>query len=74
MTTLQLARRIADGAVRAFRRDGRRRRDMIDAPTQAVLQVLVETDSWFCRLPGDRLERLKPLPLAERKRPRRIPS
>lgn len=51
MTTLQLARLIATRVIQAYQRKGRRRRSAYDAPTQAVLQALERTDSWFCYLP-----------------------
>jgi hypothetical protein len=51
MTTLQLARAIADAAINAL--DGLEYEDHKDPPTQAVLRVLHETDSWFCRLTED---------------------
>jgi hypothetical protein len=59
MTTLELARAIADavlacpvtmtGPYSSLRWDDSTQ----DAPTQAVLRVLHDTDSWFCRLSED---------------------
>jgi hypothetical protein len=55
LTTLQVARRIADAVESAL--DGgdcgepveRNANDALDPPTQAVLRVLHETGSWLCR-------------------------
>jgi hypothetical protein len=45
MTTLELARAIADAVLRA---DPKRRRDSTrDPPTQAVIDTLHDTGSWF---------------------------
>jgi hypothetical protein len=57
MTTLELARAIADAVDLALRPSGpgpnRHQDSAKDPPTQAVLRVLHETDSWFCRLSED---------------------
>jgi hypothetical protein len=51
LTTLQLARAIADAALDAHQWDGQRRlHDALDPPTQAVLETLRETGHWFCQL------------------------
>ena len=53
ITTLQLARRIADAVFLALHPAGlgpnRSDRDALDPPTQAVLRALRESGSWFCR-------------------------
>jgi hypothetical protein len=56
LTTLQVARLIADAVVIAYEGYsagfdlGDERPDHEHPPTQAVLRVLHETNSWFCRL------------------------
>lgn len=54
LTTLQLARRIADAVFVALHPAGaeptRNVDDTKDPPTQAVINTLFETNSWFCRL------------------------
>lgn len=53
LTTLQLARRISDAVLNAaFSSAGymRDKDDTKDMAVQAVLRVLHETGSWFCRL------------------------
>jgi hypothetical protein len=53
ITTLQLARKIADAVAVALLPAGmapnRAAEDARDPPTQAVIRVLHETGSWFCR-------------------------
>jgi hypothetical protein len=53
MTTLELARAIADAVLWVAVTNPRATDSTSDAPTQAVLRVLHETDSWFCRLTED---------------------
>lgn len=55
MTTLQLARRIADAVLESCWLNTRYEvirswPDTEDVPTQAVLRAMHDTDSWFCRL------------------------
>lgn len=50
LTTLQLARRIADAVYLDFGRVTRSSTDTLDPPTQSVIRVLHDTGSWFCRL------------------------
>lgn len=54
MTTLDLARAIADAVFIALHPSGmgpnRDERPEKDPPTQAVLTTLRETNHWFCRL------------------------
>lgn len=45
LTTLQLARAIADAVLRTSRQ--RHRDSVLDAPTQAVLDTLYRTGTWF---------------------------
>ncbi len=52
LTTLQLARRIADAVLSDYR-GMRGDQDAEDWPTQAVLRVLHNEGSWFCRLRND---------------------
>jgi len=51
MTTLQLARAIADAVLATTQR--RNKNSMMDAPTQAVLRTLEGNDAWFMRFSVD---------------------
>lgn len=51
MTTLELARAIADAVLATTHR--RNRNSIIDAPTQAVLSTLRANGSWFSRASSD---------------------
>jgi hypothetical protein len=52
LTTLELARAIADAVLLAGPR--RRRENTEDGPTQAVLETLRQTGSWFMTAKHDR--------------------
>ncbi len=51
MTTLELARAIADAVLATTHR--RNRNSVLDAPTQAVLSTLHANGSWFARATSD---------------------
>jgi len=53
VTSLQIARGIADAVVRAYMRHGRARNAMHDAPTQAVLAWCDHNGTWFTAWPED---------------------